>query len=126
MKTHSMETGYKYLIFIVVIVCVLSLCSVNFRKVFFFSRQAKTCHTLTVVGMMSSAKNKPFFKGLFRFWQTGVGKLLQQILPALSSAVLIPQLIKDSRTVEALKQRGTRAKNFYYTSNYTQFLPHTF
>lgn len=34
MKTHSMERGYKYLTFIVVLVYVLNLCSVNFRKVF--------------------------------------------------------------------------------------------
>lgn len=90
MKICSMGRGYKYVTFIVVLVYVLDLCSVSFGKVFCFFRQAKTCHTLTVAGMMSSAKNKPFFKGLFRFWQTGVGKLLQQILPALSSAVLIP------------------------------------
>lgn len=34
MKTHSMERGYKYFTFVVVLVCVLNLCSVNFRKVF--------------------------------------------------------------------------------------------
>lgn len=34
MKTHSMERGYKYLTCIVVLVCVLNLCSVNFRTAF--------------------------------------------------------------------------------------------
>lgn len=68
LKTHSMEKGYKYLTFIVALVCVLNLCSVNFRKFFLsFFRQAKTCHTLTVAGMMSSAKNKPFLKGYLDF-----------------------------------------------------------
>lgn len=92
MKICSMGRGYKYLTFVVVLAYVLNLRNVNFRKVFFSSSLGKPrlvtlwqwqewCH---------QQKISLFFKGLFRFWQTGVGKLLQQILPALSSAVLIP------------------------------------
>lgn len=123
-KTHSMERGYKYLTFIVVLVCVLNLCSVNFRKVFFFFfRQAKTCHTLTVAGMMSSAKNKPFLKGYLDFGKLVWASCYNRF--CLLSPLLY-SFLKDSRTVEALKRSGTRAKTSYYKSNYTQFLPYTF